>query len=320
MKDNPKVAIIQHPPVYLNKDATLQKAVGFIRDAAANDAKIIVFPETWFPGYPVWLDEAPEVGVWDHEGAKQLYRLLFENAFSLDDDEAHQLQDLADSLGVFIVVGAHERVGNSLFCSEIYFSPGDFPQSHRKLMPTYTERMIWGLGDGSTLEVVNTPYGTLGGLICWEHWMPLARAAMHAKGEAIHAALWPGLTEMQQVASQHYAFEGRCFVLAAGAYVTVGDVLDGLASLDENAKAAEELLTSMGPRDKVLKPGNSTIYAPDGSIVAQLGEETGVLYATLDLNMISENLMTLDTDGHYSRPDVFELKVDTKRRSGVVFD
>ncbi len=314
---SPKIAIIQHPPAFLNLAASMDRALELI--AGVGDADVIVFPETWLPGYPVWIDFAPGAALWDQPGAKALYRILLENAVIPGDENLVRLQKAADDSGAVIAMGAHERAGGTLYNTFFLFSPGGkAPLPHRKLTPTYTEKLLWGAGDGSTLDVIETPFGKVGGLICWEHWMPLARAALHAKGEVLHIAQWPAVKEMHLVASRHYAFEGRCFVAAAGTCLSKDDVMNGFASLSTEEPEAHALLASIP--DGLIHNGGSAIIGPDGGYIAgPLFDQAGVLTATLDLAMRAENKMTLDTAGHYARPDIFELTVDTREKSGVKF-
>ena len=255
-----RVAIVQHPPVFLNLPASIERACTLTAEAAAQGAQVIVFPETWLPGYPVWLDEAPGAGLWNHAPATALYRLLAENALTIPGPHFARLQACA-----------HERAGGTLYNTTINFSrDGATFRVHRKLMPTYTERLLWGQGDGSTLAPLDTEFGPLGGLICWEHWMPHARAAMHAQREMIHTAQWPTVREMHLVASRHYAFEGWCFVLAAGTVLTKGEMLAGFDSLARPSETgARALLPSIPGNDATLlqRDGNA-IIAPDGTILA----------------------------------------------------
>ena len=320
---NPVIAIVQEAPVFLNLAASVAKAETLIRQAAENGANIITFAECWLPGYPVWLDFAPNAAIWDHAGAKALFRLLYDNAVTKGDAHLAALQTCADETGCFIVMGTHERVGNTLYNSSFTFTPGaGQPVVHRKLVPTYSERLVWGRGDGSTLASVDTPWGVLGNLICWEHWMPLARAAMHAKRESIHVAQWPAVRDVHQVASRHYAFEGRCYVAAAGSILTKGDVMAGLASLGGSEPDAEAMLADMpGGEDDYIHPGGSALIGPEGDYICKpLFEQTGTLMAEADMQTLKEACQQLDTDGHYSRPDVFELSVNTRPMPGVTFD
>lgn len=322
MPTNPTLAIVQEAPVFLNLEASVEKAVGCIRAAADKGADIISFAECWLPGYPVWLDFSPEAAIWDHPGAKALYRLLAENSVVMGDRHLAKLQALADELDVHIIMGTHERDGNTLYNTSFSFAPSTkAPIPHRKLVPTYTERLVWGRGDGSTLNVLDTPWGPVGNLICWEHWMPLARAAMHSLKETIHIAQWPVVKDMHQVASRHYAFEGRCAVAAAGSIMTKKEILEGFRSLSVNEPEALAMLEAMpGEEGSLIHSGGSAIIAADGSYLAEpLFDETGIIIATVDLAKQREEAQTLDTDGHYSRPDVFDLSVNTQPQPGVRF-
>ncbi len=313
-----RIALVQTPPVFLNLAASLERARAIIA-AAAHETDILVFPETWLPGYPLWIDEAPEAALWDHPGAKALYRILSENAVSPGDAAITRLQEAARKAHLHLVIGAHERRGGSLYNTMFFFGPDGTAAWHRKLVPTYTERLVWGMGDGSTLATLGTPFGVLGGLICWEHWMPLLRAAMHARNEAIHVAQWPTVKEMHQVASRHYAFEGRCYVAASGTVLSKGDVLEGFASLGRDAPEAQALLEAIpGPGDRLLQRGGSAVIAPDGSYVAEpVFDRAETVTATLDLDRLAEERMTLDAAGHYSRPDIFTLHIDAREQCGV---
>jgi predicted amidohydrolase len=282
----------------------------------------VVFPETWLPGYPVWLDEAPGAGLWDHEPAKALYQVLADNAVAVPGPEVDTLRALAREARITLVMGVHERAGGTLYNTMLLIGADGVFRVHRKLMPTYTERLVWGMGDGSTLDVLPTPFGAVGGLICWEHWMPLARAAMHARREAIHVAQWPGVKDLHLLASRHYAFEGQCFVVAAGATLTRGEVLDGFDSLGLGADhPARALLASIpGDDGTVLLRGGSAIIAPDTEVVAgPVIVEATILYADLDPGRITRGHLALDVDGHYARPDVFQLTVNEQPQAAVRF-
>ena len=322
MTSMPTVAIVQEASVFLNLEASVEKALGHIREAAAGGANIIAFAECWLPGYPVWLDFAPSAAVWDEPGAKALFRILADNSVVAGDKYLAKFQALSAELGVFIVLGSHERDGATLYNTTFTFSPElTAPVPHRKLVPTYTERLVWGRGDGSTLETVATPWGVLGSLICWEHWMPLARAAMHAKQEFLHVAQWPIVKDMHQVASRHYAFEGRCAVAAAGSIMTKGDIIEGFRSLGVNETEAEAMLMSMpGDMADFVHNGGSAVIAADGAYITEpVFDTTAIVSGEIDMKIQREAAQTLDTNGHYSRPDVFELTVNTAPQPGVKF-
>lgn len=312
-----KVAVVQARPVPFAVDDGLANACALARDAIAAGAEVIAFGETFIGGYPIWLDEAPGAAQWDHPGTKALHRLLLEHAISEGDARLGQLQALADESGALISIGLHERRRSSLYNNQLLIRPDQGPLSHRKLVPTHGERLIWARGDGSTLTVHAAPWGNVGSLICWEHWMPLARAAMHAQQEAMHIACWPTVRESHAIASRHYAFEGRCFVLAAGLVQWRDDLLDGLQRVGGDSDG-EALIRTIAGGQRIH--GQSLIAAPDGRILAQAGADEETIFAEIDLSEISAGLAALDSDGHYSRPDIFELRVNTQPNEGVVFD
>ena len=308
------VAVVQAAPIPLDFQAGIDKALRLAREAIDSGAKVVAFGETFLGVYPLWLDEAPGAALWNHPGTKALHSIMLEQAVVANDERLLPLQELADASGAVISIGAHERVRRSLVNNQMTFRPGLPVLDHRKLVPTHGERLIWARGDGSTLGVHQAEWGRFGSLICWEHWMPLARAAMHNLGEDVHVAAWPTVRESHQIASRHYAMEGRCFVLAAGLVQAKDDLLDGLERVGGNAEARELLEAIPG---EVLNRGGSLIAAPDTRVIAQACEGEETLFAELDLAEVAEGLANLDTDGHYGRPDVFELTVDTRANVGV---
>ncbi len=301
-----KVAAIQASPVYLDLDSSLKRALSLIGEAAGLGARLVVFPETWLPGYPAWLDCCRDVAIWDHEPVKRVYARLMENSVVIPGPATDALAAAARDLKVVLNISVHERVKDgpgrgTLYNTMLTFNDdGQLLNRHRKIMPTYTERMIWGQGDGSSLRAVETAMGRVGGLICWEHWMPLARQALHVSGEDIHIAAWPQVKEMNLVASRHYAFEGRCFVVAAGALMRAREMPREL-ELIERLKHDE---------DAFALNGGSAIIAPDGQILAgPVFDEETILTADLDLSRIARESLTLDVTGHYSRPDIFDFRL-----------
>lgn len=319
-----KIAIVQHPPAYLNLPESIELARQYIFEASQKGAQLIVFPETWLPGYPAWLDYAPNAGVWDHPPAKALFRILFQNSIEIDDAYFEKLKQAAIENACTIVMGAHEKVGRTLYNTIFYFLADGSYQLHRKLMPTYTERLVWGMGDGSTLSTIEDGTTKIGGLVCWEHWMPLARAAMHQQGEHIHIAQWPMVKDLHQIASRQYAFEAQCYVLAAGCTLTKKHMLEGLQSVitSENDSFALQLLEEIPAHESelILKGGSSVIKPDTSYLVEPVLQENTIIHSELNLDILSEGNLFLDTNGHYSRPDVFQLQVDTKAKINVQFN
>lgn len=299
MQDKFIAGIAQVAPAYLDLDRSLEIAEQWIKKAHKQGVRLLVFPETWLPGYPFWLDESPNMGLWDHAPTKKVFRRLFENSVEVPSAATARLGAACQEAQMNLIIGVNERDHGTLYNSILYFSEtGVLLGKHRKLVPTYTERLVWGRGYGDILNVYDTPVGRMGGLVCWEHWMPLARQAMHEQQELVHAAVWPTVKEMMIVASRTYAFEGRTYVLAAGTVLGREHLPAGLRLLDE--------LEGDGPWMR----GGSAIIGPDGTILAgPAGTEETLLTAEIDPGRITEELMALDICGHYSRPDVFELTI-----------
>lgn len=305
-----RAAIIQ-AYVPRNLDEGLATAAARCAEAAAQGATLIVFPETWIPGYPVWLDVCRDAALWDHAPVKAIFRRLAEHSVAVPSDATRTFAEIARANRVTLVMGVSERVDEgagrgTLYNAILTYGPdGALLNHHRKLMPTYTERMVWGAGDADGLRSVDAGNAKLTSLVCWEHWMPLARQALHETGEDVHAALWPTVHEMHQVASRQYAFEGRCFVLAAGSLMRAVDLPPTLERSGAKVTSDEQF---------VLR-GGSAIIGPDGAYLAgPLFEEEGILVATLDLARVREERMTLDVTGHYHRPELLALHVTRSGR------
>ncbi len=304
MKDL-KVAIVQTSPVYYDLSATMEKAAGLIQEASENAAQLVVFGETWFTGYPVWLDYYPNVALWDRRSTKQIFRRMHENALNVPGPETAVLCQWARSHGICLVAGCNERKNGTLYNSVIVITAaGELTLHHRKLMPTYTEKMIYGLGDGHGLQSVETSFGRLTAAICWEHWMPLTRQALHNQGEDLHVALWPKVHEMHQIASRQYAFEGRCFVIAAGQMLHQDQMPDTLRA-------------DYQPEEAWLLNGGSCVVRPDGyyDLEPQWDRDEVIYHVIADIGTVIEERMNLDVTGHYQRPDVFDFSVCSKRQN-----
>ncbi len=304
------IGIVQHAPVYLDKDKCLEKAEGLIEQAAQKGANIVVFGETWFTGYPAWIDYCHEYAQWDFKPTKQAFARLYANSLEVPGKEVNQIGEWAKKHGVVIVMGVNEVVNSGPGNGTIYNGlltwneQGELANHHRKLMPTYTEKLLYGPGDGAGLKSVDTSFGKVGGLICWEHWMPLTRQAMHDSGEHIHIAVWPKVHEMLQLATRSYAFEGRCFAVAAGQIMRVKDIPESLVLPPELKDNPEHMLLS----------GGSSIVGPDGQYILEpQWDKEGIFTAEVNLERCYEERMTLDVTGHYQRKDVFNLSVNKER-------
>ena len=297
-------AAAQVAPAFLDLDGSIDIACKWAEKAGKEGVKVLVFPETWLPGYPIWLDSSPGAALWDHPPAKEVYARLMENCPEIPSPPISRLCEAAAKAKLTLVMGLQERDGNTLYNTMLYISEeGEILGKHRKLIPTYTERLVWGRGDGSTLTVVDTPVGRLGGMVCWEHWMPLARQAFHDQRELLHAAVWPSVNEVHLLASRNYAFEGRCFVIAVGSILTREHLPTDLALLNDL------------PGDGPWMTGGSAIIGPNAKILAGpvMTEETLVI-AEIDPELAAKESMTLDVSGHYSRPDVFKLVIDDGKK------
>jgi predicted amidohydrolase len=281
-------------------------------EAAASGARLVVFPETWIPGYPAWLDVCRDAALWNHPPVKQVFRRMAENSVVVAGESGRALGEIARDVQVTLVIGVSERVEQgpgrgTLFNSLLTYGPdGALLNHHRKLVPTYTERMVWGTGDADGLAPAETEVGRVGGLVCWEHWMPLARQALHQAGEDIHVAAWPTAIESHQIASRQYAFEGRCYVLAAGALMRA-------SALPPELEPHPDRVASP---DSWLLRGGGAIIGPDGTYIREpVYDQVVTLYAELDLARVREESMTLDVAGHYHRPDLFDFTIHRGRRA-----
>lgn len=298
------VAAVQATPVFLDREATTEKACALVQEAAEAGASLVVFPETFIPTYPDWVWRLP---AWSDE--PYVDRLL-DQAVTIPSPTTERLAEAARAAGVYVAMGVDELDGGTLYNTLLYFSPdGELVARHRKLMPTGGERSVWGYGDGSTLSVVRTPFGVVGGLICWENYMPLARAAMYAQGVEIYLAPTWDNSDRWVATLQHIAKEGRLYVV-------------GVAPLLRGSDVPEELRGEIYHDDDEdwMSRGYTTIVAPGGEILAGpvIGREE-ILYAEVDLAEVRRHRQYFDPVGHYSRPDVFTLTVDTRAQRPVRF-
>ena len=301
-----RVAIIQQAPVFLDRAATLSKAVSAVQEAAGAGARLIVFPEAFVPGYPAWiwrLRPGPDMAL-----TERLHARLRAQAVDLSGDDLAPLREAAAQHGVTIVCGMQERDSefsrSTLYNTVVVIGPdGVLLNRHRKVMPTNPERMMWGFGDASGLKVVDTPAGRVGALICWESYMPLARYAMYAQGIEVYVAPTYDSGERCTATMQHIAREGGCWVLGSGCAFQGRDI----------AAALPEKSGLFADADEWVNPGDSVVVAPGGKIVAgPLHETFGILHADIDLERVGMARRTLDVVGHYARPDLFQLQVNTR--------
>ena len=314
MTNQYKVAAVQAAPSFLDVDTGVQRAVQFIEQAAAQGCKLVVFPETWLPGYPnhIWLGPV----AW----GMQFVGRYFENSIEAGSDHDKAIAKAARDNNIQVSLGLSERAGGSLYIAQWHYGEdGELISRRRKLKPTHVERTVFGEGDGSDLQVNDTPLGRVGQLSCWEHLQPLLKYAMYAQDEQVHCAAWPNLAlyeggayalghQVNNAASMIYAVEGSCYVIAACALVS---------------KEQQEMLCQGDPQKEALCPvggGYTRIYAPDGqSIGSDLAHtEEGLVTADIDLSMIALAKAAADPAGHYSRPDVTRLMLNTKKQRQVM--
>jgi len=309
----PKIAVVQKKPIFLDKLASINLAIETVQEAASHGAELVVFTETFIPGYPAWIWRLKPGGDWNTTEA--LYKRLWESSVLIDND-LEGLCAAAEKHQVTVVCGIEERdnqLGRStLYNSIVVIGPeGKLLNRHRKLMPTNPERMVWGFGDASGLNVVTSPAGRLGTLLCWENYMPLARYALYAQGVEIYIAPTYDSGENWLGSLRHIAREGRCWVIGCGNLLQGMDLPDDLPGKEQMYPEADEW----------INPGDSVIISPDGEIVAgPLNKAAGTLYHDIDLQQVATARRTLDVTGHYARPDIFTLHVDTSPQSPVHFE
>ncbi|MGX4261944.1 carbon-nitrogen hydrolase family protein [Clostridioides difficile] len=300
---NVRIAVVQASPVIMDLEKTVEKALGLIKEAGRKGANIVVFPEAFIPAYPRGLSFGFVVGSRTMEGRED-WKRYYDNSVPVPSATTDLLGKAAQEAGVYLSMGITERDGNdincTLYCTNLFFSPeGKLIGKHRKLKPTGTERCIWGEGDGSTLTVVDTPYGKMGSLICWENYMPLARTALYAKGVKLYIAPTADSREEWQATMKHIALEGRCFIIGCNQYVEKNMYPTDLNYYKE-----------LDAEPEIMCPGGSCIVDPFGKYVAgPIFNKEEMLIADLDLEKIVLSRLDFDSEGHYSRPDVFELIV-----------
>lgn len=314
MTDNLNIAIAQLAPVWLNKKATLKKIEEAIQEAATQKAQLVCFGETLLPGYPFWL-ELTDGARFNSPIQKEIFAHYLKEAVNIEAGDLNSLCALAKQYHLAVYIGcaerATDRAGHSVYCSLVYIDNQGIIQSiHRKLMPTYEERLAWSFGDGNGLKVHELGTFTVGGLNCWENWMPLARTALYAQGENLHVAVWPGNVRNTIDLTKHIALENRMYVLSVSGLMRKTDIQNDMPHSDLIRQNAPEFLSN----------GGSCIAAPDGSwVIEPIEGKEIVVTTTIDLNEVRKERQNFDPSGHYSRPDIFELTVHTQRQKLVRF-
>ncbi|WP_431125338.1 carbon-nitrogen hydrolase family protein [Flagellimonas flava] len=315
MENHLKVALAQIAPVWLDKQATIQKIEATILEAAKEKSELLIFGEAFLPGYPFWLAYT-EGAAWDLKVNKELHAHYARNSVQIEAGELDSICTLARENNIALYLGMMERAkdrgGHSLYCSLVYIDPnGEIKSVHRKLQPTYDERLTWAPGDGNGLQVHPLKQFTVGGLNCWENWMPLPRTALYGQGENLHVAVWPGGLHNTKDITRFIARESRSYVISVSSLMNTSDFPKDTPHLDKILEKAP----------KVLANGGSCIAGPDGEwIVEPIVDQEGLIYQTLDFNRVYEERQNFDPVGHYSRPDVTKLSVNRERQSTVEFE
>lgn len=303
-----RAAVVQAAPVLFDTPRTLARLIELIDGAAQRGAQIAVFPEAFVGGYPKGLDFGARVGTRSPQGREEFQR-YHDSAITVPGPEVHKISEAVRRARLHLVVGVIERDRSTLYCTALMFGPGgSLLGKHRKVMPTALERLVWGLGDGSTLTVVDSAVGRFGSVICWENYMPLLRMAMYAQGIELYCAPTVDDRDTWLPTMRTIALEGRCFVLSACQYLTRADCPDGYSGTQGDDPAT------------VLIRGGSCIIDPLGQVLVEpdFSGET-IRLAELDRRMITRGKYDLDVVGHYSRPDIFNLGVDTRPKAPVSF-
>ena len=301
-----KAAVVQASPVVFDRQRTLEKVRVLVREAVRQGAQLVLFPEAFVSGYPRGLDFGAVVGSRTDQGRED-FRRYWESSVDLPGPAVDELAQTARENQIHLVIGVVEREGGTLYCCVLFFAPdGSFLGKHRKIMPTGSERLVWGFGDGSTMPVFETPLGKLGAVICWENYLPLMRAAMYAKGIQIYCAPTADARDSWIASMRHIAVEGRCFVLSCNQFNRRRDFPPDYRSIYGEDP------------DAIVCRGGSCIVDPFGNFLAGPNTEgEAVLVAEIDCAQIVRGKYDLDVVGHYARPDIFRLHVDASPKQPV---
>ena len=312
MKNHLRLALAQISPVWLDQKGTIAKVKETIHTAAENNSELLIFGEGFLPGYPFWLAYTDGAS-WDLKINKEIHAHYMHNAIQVENGDLDEICNLAREHKLAIYLGIIERApdrgGHSLYCSLVFISNDGIVKSvHRKLQPTYDERLTWAQGDGHGLKTHKLKQFTVGGLNCWENWMPLVRAAMYGLGENLHVAVWPGNDHNTKDITRFIARESRSFVVSVSSFMNKNDFPDNLPHIEHLLSKTPEIMAN----------GGSCIAGPDGEwILAPVVGKEEVIFQTIDFNAVYEERQNFDPAGHYSRPDVTKLVVNRQRQSTI---
>ena len=301
-----KAAVVQDSPVLFNLQLTIDKVETIIKEASTNGASLVVFPEAFISAYPKGLDFGAKIGSRTSKGRKEFLQ-YYNSSLDFNSSEFKKLLNIAKKNKIFLVIGVIEKSSGTLYCTILHISDeGTLLCKHRKVMPTAAERLIWGFGDGSTLQTAKTRLGILGSVICWENYMPMMRMSMYNQGVELYCAPTADDRETWISTVRHIALEGRCFVFSSCQFLTKNDY-------PTNFKISKNV------GDEVIMKGGSCIISPLGKIIASAGNnKKTIIYSDINLDEIIEGKYDFDVVGHYSRPDIFKLKVNKKSKKPVI--
>lgn len=312
MKETLTVGLAQIAPVWFNREKTIDKVIQYMKEGALKGAELLVFGEALIPGYPFWLDKLGG-SAFNSKVHKQIHAKYMAQAVDIDSGQLTSICEKARELKMAVYLGIVERPidrgGHSLYCSLIFIDrKGKIKSVHRKLMPTYEERLAWSPGDGNGLVTHKIPPFTVGGLNCWENWMPLARTALYAQGEDLHISVWPGNKRNTEMLLPVIAQESRSYVIGVSGIFRPTDISDDFPFAEEMIEASSEILAD----------GGSCLAAPDGSwVIPPCTNEEALLVSTINHEMVREERQNFDPSGHYSRPDVLKLQLNSGRQKTI---
>lgn len=307
-----KIGLAQISSVWLKRDDTVDKVADWVKNAAAEGCRIVAFGESLIPGYPFWIEHT-NGAAFNNDFQKEMFAHYINEAVCIEQGHLDPIRKVAASTGTVVIVGCYERAidrgGHSGYCSCVTIDDGgEIINIHRKAMPTYEERLVWGIGDGHGLQVFGLSDFTIGALNCWENWMPLMRAALQGQGEDLHFAIWPGSLHNTKDITRFAAIEGRSFVASVSGVLRYTDIPNDIPN--------SEILKEKCPAQ--MSDGGTCVAAPDGCwVVEPIGSKEQLVTTSLDYSFVQRERHNFDAAGHYSRPDITQLRID-RRRQGIV--